>query len=191
MVTHELRPTFARGIEAQSESVEMARRAVTELPPHHGAIEIAHADFRETVDRTGRYELVTGSPPYFPLDAGVLPADPQKCACRFEVRGGVESYIEAAARVMSANGRFYLVFQSRWTSRVLDAADAQGLRLGGRADFWAKAGDDLPFLSVFELSRRPADVPHHFACTVREADGSISPAYQRVREELGVAAVSG
>jgi tRNA1(Val) A37 N6-methylase TrmN6 len=186
MVSHKLRPETAVGVEAQDQSVAMAERAIAELPAHSTRIELRHADFRE-LDFTGeRYDLITGSPPYFPLNAGVLPDDPQRRACRFEERGGVEAYVETAAGIMSEQARFYLVFQTLQSERVDSSAARHGLHLGGRADFRMRADKPEPFLSVFELSKRPVDSSHSIRCSVRDADGAVSPEYQRIRRELGV-----
>jgi tRNA1Val (adenine37-N6)-methyltransferase len=187
MVSHKLRPRVAFGIEAQAESVVMARRAIAELPEPAVDIDVRCADFRN-VDFGGQcYDLITGSPPYFPLDAGVLPDDPQRRACRFEERGGVEDYLETATRAMDERSRFYIVFQTRWCERVTTAAAQHGLQLTGQADFFTRAGNSDPFLTVFELSRRPVASPHQFRCSVRDSDGEVSPEYQRIRLELGVA----
>jgi len=188
MVSHKLRPQIALGVEAQAQSVAMARRSIAELPGHASQIDVRHGDFREIDFGGERYELITGSPPYFPLDAGVLPDDPQRRACRFEERGGVEAYVETAARILGERARFYVVFQTRWSARVTAAAAAHDLHLTGRAEFLTRADQPGPFLTVFELSRQPAEVVHCSRCSVRDADGRISPEYQRIRQELGVSA---
>jgi tRNA1(Val) A37 N6-methylase TrmN6 len=186
MVSHRLRPASAVGVEAQAQSALMARRTIAELPEHEGRIEVRHEDFRGFDFGAEGYDLVTGSPPYFPLDAGVLPDDPQRRACRFEERGGVEVYLEAAARAMSERARFYIVFQTRWSERVFAAAVDHDLHLSGQADFFARADHLDPFLTVFEFSRQAVEAPHRFRCSVRDEVGAISSAYQRVRLELGV-----
>jgi hypothetical protein len=87
---------------------------------------------------------------------------------------------------MSAKGRFFLVFQTRSSDRVLQAAQDQGLHLTGRADFLMRRDREEPFLSVFEFSREPSATPHYFACPVRDGNGEISAEYQEIRRELGV-----
>ncbi len=186
MVSHKLRPQIALGVEAQAPSVAMARRSIAELPEHENQIDVRHGDFRELDFGGQRYGLITGSPPYFPLDSGVLPEDPQRRACRFEERGGVEAYVETAARTLGEGARFYVVFQTRWSARVTVAAAEHNLHLTGRADFLMCADRPRPFLTVFELSPEPAEVVHRARCSVREVDGHISPEYQRIRRELGV-----
>ena len=187
MVSHKLRPRTAVGVEAQAQSVAMAARAIAELPEHGTHIDVRHADFRD-VDFGGEcYDLITASPPYFPLDAGVLPDDPQRRACRFEERGGVEAYLETAARAMGAQSRLYIVFQTRWSERVTTSAARHRLHLSGQADFSTRADNPDPFLTVFEFSQQAVEAPHRSRCSVRAADGTISPEYQRIRLELGVA----
>lgn len=186
MVSHKLRPPVAVGIEAQVQSVAMASRAVAELPEGHGHIEVRHADFRDLRFEGERYDLITASPPYFPVGAGVQPVDLQRRACRFEERGGVEDYLQTAVRAMSERARLYVVFQTRFSARVTSAAVRHRLHLSGQADFFARADQPRPFLSVFEFSRQPASAPHRVQCAVRDTDGHITPEYQHARVELGV-----
>jgi hypothetical protein len=91
---------------------------------------------------------------------------------------------------MSEEARFYVVFQTLWTQRVTSSAARHDLHLSGRADFRMRADKSEPFLSVFELSKRPVDSPHSFRGSVRDADGAVSPEYQRIRLELGVGGVN-
>jgi tRNA1(Val) A37 N6-methylase TrmN6 len=186
MVSHKVRPAHALGVEAQAQSAAMARRAIGELPDHGVDLQLHHSDFR-AFDFSGEpFDLVTGSPPYFPLHTGSLPDDAQRRACRFEARGGVEVYLETAAKAMSRDALFYLVFQTRSKDRVVEAATRSGLHLGGQADFFMRRDRAEPFLSVFEFSHHPSSSPHRFSCPVRDGDGKISAEYQKIRMELGV-----
>ena len=185
MVCHKLRPESATGIEAQSQSVAMAQRAIAELGARDvETMRVQQGDFRSIDWGDHGYDLVTASPPYFPLDAGVLPDDPQRRACRFEARGGVEAYLGAARRALSDGARLYMVFQTRGHARVLDAATQEGLHLTGQADFLMRSDRQGPFLSVFEFARRPSAEVHRFRCAVRDAHGDITAAYQAIRDEL-------
>ncbi|MBL4635351.1 MAG: methyltransferase, partial [Kofleriaceae bacterium] len=124
MVCHKLCPVRAVGVEAQEQSAAMSARAVAELPENDSVLSIVQSDFRDLDDEilSGGFDLITGSPPYFPLNAGVLPNDAQRRACRFEARGGVEAYLTTAAKALSDNGRFYIVHQTTWAERVLAGA---------------------------------------------------------------------
>lgn len=189
MVAHKLRPRRCVGVEAQPQSVLMARRAVRELPPDAPPITVEHSDFRDFSG--GAFDLVTGSPPYFPLGTGSLPADPQRRACRFEARGGVEAYCETAARCVARDGRFVFVFQTTWDARVLDAIEAAGLSLWARHDAKMREDRDAPFLTVYEARPRTnPGVVEGSSFAIRTATGDISAAYGRARRDLGVDASS-
>src|SRR5438132_5688011 len=53
-----------------------------------------------------RFPLITGSPPYFPTSAGIVPQDSQKAHARFELRGDVSDYARAAKRHLAPDGLF-------------------------------------------------------------------------------------
>jgi tRNA1Val (adenine37-N6)-methyltransferase len=76
-----------------------------------------------------KFPLVTGSPPYFPISAGVVPQDPQKAHARFELRGDVSDYARAAVKHLAADGWFVLCFPSRQKQRALDGIAASGLKV--------------------------------------------------------------
>jgi len=76
-----------------------------------------------------KFPLVTGSPPYFPITAGVVPQDSQKAHARFELRGDVSDYARAAVKHLAADGWFVLCFPSRQKQRALDGIAASGLKV--------------------------------------------------------------
>ena len=84
-------------VEAQEESVRLARKSAV----YNGLTsryDIRCADFRspDAIGPNERFDLVLGSPPYFPLGTGIEGDHPQKIACRFELRGDVRDYARAA-----------------------------------------------------------------------------------------------
>ncbi len=186
MVSHKLRPPTVWGVEAQPQSFAMVARSVDELPDNSCEFSLRHSDFRSLDFSDQHFDLVTGSPPYFPIGTGVLPDDAQRRACRFEARGGVEGYLETAERALSKNGRLYLVFQTLWTDRVLASATANNLHLSGQADFLMRSDRNQPFLSVYEFSRESCSDPHRVSLPVRDSQGNVSQAYQEVRNEMGL-----
>ncbi len=184
-VVHRLRPAYSLGVEAQGQSAKMLRRALGELPDPP-AIELRNQDFRSLVEaQLEPFELITGSPPYFPIGTGVLPSDSQRRACRFEVRGGVEAYCDTAAPLLAPGGRLHLVFQTTWDARVLEAGAAAGLKLHGRADLFARADQANPFLTVYEFRKEDAAEVDVQRFSIRDADGTISERYAEVRASLG------
>lgn len=91
-------------------------------------VDCSLGDLRElALERT--FPLVTGSPPYFPVSAGVVPQDSQKAHARFELRGDVSDYAQAAVRHLDGDGWFVLCFPSRQKQRALDGIAAAGLKV--------------------------------------------------------------
>jgi tRNA1Val (adenine37-N6)-methyltransferase len=64
------------------------------------------------------FDLVTGAPPFMPVGSGVVPADAQRAAGRFEFRGGIRDYVEAGARYLAPHGRLVLLMDGAVHSRV-------------------------------------------------------------------------
>jgi tRNA1Val (adenine37-N6)-methyltransferase len=192
LTAHALRPAESVGVEAQAQSVELARRTLAELPDPP-AIQVVHSDFRDvTPDTVGLFDLVTGSPPYLPLGTGVLSPDAQRRACRFELRGGVEAYLQTASRLLRPRGEVHIVFQTHWAPRVLAAAAAAELTLQWQLDVHMREGRSEPFLSTFSFARAsgPASqggsTPRLSALTIRDARGEVTPEYQQLRTDLAL-----
>src|SRR5688572_2321413 len=94
-------------VEAQDDSVRLARKSAA----YNGLgdrYEIRHGDFRTegVLHRDERFDLILGSPPYFPPGSGLEGDHPQKIACRFEMRGDIGDYCAAAARHLGSGGVF-------------------------------------------------------------------------------------
>ena len=82
-------------IEAQPGSVSLARKSI-EWNGLNNRIDLRAGDFPdEKMFQPGElFDLVFGSPPYFPLGTGMEGDHPQKIACRFEVRGDISDYCQ-------------------------------------------------------------------------------------------------
>ncbi len=182
-------------IEAQAESVRLARKsAIYNLLSNR--MEIREGDFRDrqVLGEHERFDLVFGSPPYFPLEAGVLGDHPQKIACRFEVRGEIADYSRVAAAHLDWGGLFACVFPVRPTEqhdRVKAAAAAAGLTVVRWRPVILKAGEE-PLLGLFAMTR--ADhLPEWFRgqtwteppLIIRTREGGIHPEYRAVKLAFG------
>jgi tRNA1Val (adenine37-N6)-methyltransferase len=170
-------------VETQKSSIDLARRSC-EWNQLQDRYEIREGDLRDpkVIDQTEFFDLVLGSPPYFPLSDGLVSDHPQKQACRFEMKGGVEDYIETASRHLSPSGVLALVFpvqpQAQWdrVSRAAILKQGEEPLLG--LFLLAKQDDLGPFL------REPkpfVEAP----LTIRLQDQSIDPEYRRVKFSLG------
>ncbi|HHH12157.1 MAG TPA: methyltransferase domain-containing protein [Sorangium sp.] len=192
MTAHAVRPQQSLGIEAQLQSVTLAQRSVSELPDEAPTIIVEHGDIRQPTVAAGTFDLVTGSPPYFPLNTGVLPTDAQRRACRFELRGGVEDYCRAAAHAMSPEGTFVLVFQTLFDPRVQAAAQAVALTLVARADVRMRNDHTQPLLTVYVFRKHPPRGPlgsqpsiDARKLCVRRSDGEWTREYCAARAVMG------
>jgi len=183
MTCHSLRPAYSLGVEAQHQSAAMAQASVSQLPGDE-SIEVRHGDFRTALNVEG-FDLITGSPPYFPVGTGTLSKDYQRVACRFELRGGVEAYCQAAAKAMRPDAQVVLVFQTEGHERVLEAASAVGLHRHKQVDVRMRVDRPQPFLTVYALRREEGPIERG-ELAIRDARGSITPAYRAARAEIGL-----
>jgi tRNA1(Val) A37 N6-methylase TrmN6 len=182
-------------VEAQEQSVALARRSAL-YNGIEARYEIRQGDFRDAhvIADDEKFDLVLGSPPYFPLDSGLLGDHPQKIACRFEVRGSVADYCLAAARHLALGGWFACVFPINpegQLKRVQEGARAAGLTIVRQRPIVLREGEP-PLLGVFAMVLS-AHLPESFrdqtweepALTIRRADGSVHPEYSAVKLSIG------
>jgi tRNA1(Val) A37 N6-methylase TrmN6 len=181
-------------IEAQPESVALARKSA-----RYNALtdryDIREGDFREpgVLHADERFDLITASPPYFPLEAGVKSEHPQRVACRFEVRGTVADYGATAARHLAPGGFFACVFpvEPAQLSRMEAGARDSGLVIVRRRPVVFRETEP-PLIGLFGLMRS-VDLPQWFRgqtweeppLTIRMRDGKIHPEYSAVKLAIG------
>ncbi len=139
------------GIEAQGVSVALARRSLA-WNGIAARAEILGRDFREPGVLPGQagFDLVTGTPPYFPVGAGPQSDHVQRAPCRFEHRGGIEAYCASAALHLAAGAPFVACEAWNQRDRVDPAARAAGMRLVRWRDVVPRAGKD-PLLCIFAM----------------------------------------
>jgi tRNA1(Val) A37 N6-methylase TrmN6 len=181
-------------IEAQSDSVALARKSA-QFNGLTGRYEIREGDFRDQtlLHPEEKFDLITGSPPYFPLEAGVKSEHPQKLACRFELRGTIADYCAVAARHLAPGGFFACVFphEPAQLARVEAAARDAGLIIIRKRPVIFREGDS-PLVALFGLMRAD-DLPDWFrgrtweepSLTIRTRDGKIHPEYSAVKLAIG------
>ena len=140
-----------------------------------------------------KFDLITGSPPYFPPDAGVKSEHPQKLACRFELRGTIADYCSIAAKHLGPGGFFACVFphEPAQLARVTAAAKNSGLVIVRKRPVIFREGDP-PLIALFGLMRAD-DLPEWFRgqtwtepdLIIRTRDGKIHPEYSAVKLAIG------
>jgi tRNA1Val (adenine37-N6)-methyltransferase len=181
-------------VEAQSESVVLARKSAR----YNGLgdrYEIRKGDFREAgILGTGeKFDLITGSPPYFPPDAGVQSEHPQKLACRFELRGTITDYCSTAAKHLAPGGFFACVFphEAAQLARVEAAVKNSGLVIVRKRPVVFREGDP-PLIGLFGMMRAD-DLPEWFRgqtwtepdLIIRTRDRKIHSEYSALKLAIG------
>ena len=180
-------------IEAQDESVEMQRRSL-ELNGLLGRYELRHGDFRDpqVLRFDEQFDLVLGSPPYFPLGTGGESTDPQKLACRFEIRGDVRDYIRIASQHLSPGGMCALVFPiEKDEARVIEGAKLNGMTIVRKRPVRLKEDAD-PLLCLYALMNSK-DLPEAYRektwqepdLIIRTREGGIHPEYATLKLSIG------
>lgn len=183
MVAWRLPNTHVIGIEAQADRAALGRRSIS----YNGVdarCRIIDGDLRRDTP-TGSFDLVTGTPPYFPRGTGTESGKPHAAPARFEHRGGVEDYLAIAADRVAPTGRIAICSSALERARVDAAVRALGL---GHHERWAivpRAGKD-PLVIVDVLVRTGAPDPGPHQLVVRDRDGRWTPEFQRVRGDLGM-----
>jgi tRNA1(Val) A37 N6-methylase TrmN6 len=180
--------THVTGVEAQDVSFDMARRSVR-FNGVEARFTLVHGDLRRVVGReveAGTWPLVTGTPPYFDDPAQTRSTAIQKEPCRFELRGGVEDYLEAMARAVSSEGTAVICHASRQRDRVLRAIAANGFHIRGALEVTPKVGRE-PLVDVFTLApaRGPSCVDFE-RLTVRDEADQWTEAFTSVRLSMGL-----
>jgi tRNA1(Val) A37 N6-methylase TrmN6 len=176
------------GVEAQEVSVELARRSLAWNRVTARA-EVRHGDFRAPAltPEGAAFDLVTGTPPYFPPGTGLQSSHVQRAPCRFEHRGGVEDYCVAAARLLAPGGRFVACQAASQAGRVAAGARAAGLALEAWCEVVPRAGK-APLFYLFTLAR-PADARPtaiRAPLVVRGAEGRWTDEFRALREQMGL-----
>ncbi len=184
-------------IEAQDESVRLARKSAA-YNGLESRYEIRHGDFRgdggskdPPLRPDERFDLVLGSPPYFPAGTGIEGDHPQKVACRFEMRGDIADYASTAERHLAAGGLFACVFPEDQIARVESAARDAALTIVRRRPVVFKEGE-APLIGLFAMMRA-SDLPEPMRArtwiepplVIRASDGRVHAEYSAVKLAIG------
>ena len=132
-----------------------------------------------------RFNLITGAPPFMPVGRGVMPGDPQRAAGRFELRGGVRDYAEAAARYLAQGGKVVFLMDGLELSRVraVQALTAVGLFLNNVAVVHPFPGRD-PIYRIFEASADVGSTTELSLCMRIDGKSGFSPEYEAIRRDM-------
>lgn len=196
MVGWRLREARLFGVEAQEVSIELARRNVA-MNGLEERTTLVRGDLREVTRSFPGVpcDLVTGTPPYLPIGSALVSPDPQRAAARIELRGGVEDYLIAAARVLAPEGRVVVCSDGRFPERVIRGARAAALSPLTRVDIVAREMARVPLLSIWTCRRASpmegaaagadAQVEHEIV-VMRDERGDRTEASRAMRRFFGL-----
>lgn len=190
-------------VEAQQVSLGLATRSVL----YNGAqsrFTLLHGDLRElAVQQAARdasgdlrgFDLVTGSPPYWPVGTALPAQHPQAVPARLEVRGDIGDYARAAAALLAPGGVFVCVYQASQDARARRALADAGLVLVRTRGVLFKEGVPLEESGItLYLAMRRQDLPRYFdgerpvvepPLCVRTKEGATHPEIAAVRLSYG------
>jgi tRNA1(Val) A37 N6-methylase TrmN6 len=185
-----------RTVEAQEISIRLARKSVA-FNGLEDRFRLYHGDLRDPslLAKEEPFDLVTGSPPYFPEGTASRAAHDQAVPARIEIRGSVHDYAAAAARILRAGGVFAFVFPTPQADRARAALAAADLVLLRRREVIFKEGE--PSLISLFLAGRSADLPVSFTrpspgkpwaeppLIIRDREGRVHPEYATIRLGFG------
>ncbi len=177
-------------VEAQEISIRLARKSIR----YNGLTDrftLVHGDLRDDtiLAHEAPFDLVAGSPPYFPAGTTTEAEHPQAVPARIEVRGSVVDYARTAARTLGAGGVFAFVFPTLQRERAEEALRDAGLVLLRHREVIFKEGE--PSLISLFAAGRSGDFPPNrriFAeppLTIRDRIGTTTAEYAAVRMSFG------
>ncbi|HEY1955971.1 MAG TPA: methyltransferase domain-containing protein [Polyangiaceae bacterium] len=174
------------GIEAQAMSFELLRRNVARAGVA-SRVAIHHGDLRDerAIEALGHgFDLITGTPPYFPPGHASGAMDEQRAYARIEYRGGVEAYLATASRVLAPDGTVVMCGDARAASRVeRGAADAK-LAVHAHCEIIPRE-NEKPLFAIWTFGRTPRALARS-SMTLRDAAGERTREARMLREFSGL-----
>jgi tRNA1(Val) A37 N6-methylase TrmN6 len=181
MLAHALPLARIAAIEAQAVSFALLERNVARnglgdrVTLHHG--DLRELDHHAALGRG--FDLVTGTPPYFPPHTCTLPPDSQRAHARVELRGGVEDYLIAASTLIADDGTVVVCADASKPHRVIEGARRAGLHARSRRDVVPREGR-AALIGVWTLTRATGELVRHPDLIARDAGGART----RIQHEL-------
>lgn len=177
------------GLEAQPVSAALARRSIAWNAATERC-EVRDGDLRDPVALAGEapFDLITGTPPYFPRGTGLESDRVQRGPCRFEHRGGIEDYARAAAQHLAPGGLFIACGPTTQADRIARAAEDANLTLTRWRDVIPREGKP-PLFSVFAMtgaSAWRAPLEREPVLVVRDRAGIRTEMLAAVRAAMGM-----
>ena len=172
------------GVEVQEVSFRLAQRTVL-LNGLEDRVTLFHNDLRDNgwFDEGQLWDVITGSPPYFPLGTAVVSPHPQRAGARMELCGHVGDYVKRAAQLLSEEGIFSLCHVAG-DPRALDSIRDSGLVCLSKLDVVFREGK-APTITLYACARK-GGAREDGVFTIRDSSGEFTEEYLAMRREMGM-----
>jgi tRNA1Val (adenine37-N6)-methyltransferase len=132
------------------------------------------------------FDLITGAPPFMRVGSGVMPKDLQRAAGRFELRGGVREYAEAAVRYLAHGGKIVFLMDGLESSRTRTIRAVTGVGLIPNNVIMAHPFPGRhPTYRIFEMSAGSGSMTEQSLYMRIDGKNGFSPEYEAIRREMG------
>lgn len=171
-------------VEAQRVSHELAKRTIA----HNQLTDRVDARYGDLRDLTilpeqDFFPLVTGTPPYFPIDKALTSPHPQRACCRMELRGNVFDYAETAARIVHPEG-WFVCCHAGTDPRLEASMTAHGFHIWHRWDIHFRE-DKAPTLAIVACRKIAGPREDWAPLVIRTIDGQETEPYKAIRVQMG------
>ena len=174
------------GVEVQEISVQLYRKTIARNQIAD-RVQVVHGDLRDpnVLTDDAQFELITGSPPYVPVGAGLISPHPQRAGARVELRGSVFDYCRAAKRWLAPGGRFCFVMLSD-DPRTEAAPIEAGLAVVERWEVVFGASR-RPHIATLVCAHESESLPPRVSgqLVVRGPDGEHTDEYRAFQLQMG------
>lgn len=167
------------GIDIDVDSVEQARENA-QASPFTARVECLQADVR-TYNPPCRYSHIVSNPPFFEEDT--LPPDKARMCARNASALPLEDLLEAAGRLLEAEGRFSLILPCRTAERFVTLALVGGWSVERMCSVWTVSRKP-PRRMLLTLSRNWVGEAVQEQLVLNAPDGKRSEAYQKLCGEF-------
>jgi tRNA1Val (adenine37-N6)-methyltransferase len=134
------------------------------------------------------FDLISASPPYFDVSDGIVSADSQRAAARFELHGDVRDYCLAARKALAMRGRFIFCFPTLQTDRAKRACDVADLSILALRDVVPRK-NVAPLFSLYACARKDdlsaTPFVHEPPLVVRDEAGAHTDEMKSARATFG------